>query len=483
LRALPVAALLVFSFCFCSDARAEVDFVQVGPLDSGFLTIPNTTFNNYLFCFGNSYYGYYPDGFQFVLGGATSTPLSADYANNLNGQWAYLEDVEAGTYTFSSNSFDPWPNESGYRCVLVEGALEFSIIQSYSNTMGSSFASALADFQAGDVLFMGARTDSWDIGTNNLFVYEPGVYYEYQRYMERYSSSMTAWGIASTTADHFDMTPPPKYSLTYDVLRFEGEPEGCAEGFIEVGPYCVKDRGLIAGYLYPLAPYECYVNQSCQMPFYYNQNYIPDDTNTINFYLGPTGSSTFVASSTIVDYNDMLTMAGGSSFYHTFTTPGKFNGRFVVAADDQDADGAWVSYMDFDILVASSSPASSTIDSLIQKASGYLKNAFPFNFFFAIKSAWTAASSSTLPTDLDFLDATDDNGDISVNLPAITPGSPTSTLVLYSDSFIATSTAAAIKGASKWVFHGLLAALIVLIGIKIYKEFFGINSDEEEKDA
>jgi hypothetical protein len=259
--------------------------------------------------------------------------------------------------------------------------------------------------------------------------------------------------------------------------------EECAEGFIAVGEYCVKDRGLIAGYLYPLAPYECYVNQSCQMPFYYNQNYIPNDTNTINFYLGPVGSSTFVASSTIVDYNDMLTMAGGSSFYHTFTTPGKFNGRFVVAADDQDADGAWVSYMDFDILVASSSPASSTIDSLIQKASGYLKNAFPFNFFFAIKSAWTAASSSTLPTDLDFLDATDDNGDISVNLPAITPGSPTSTLVLYSDNFIATSTAAAIKGASKWVFHGLLAALIVLIGIKIYKEFFGINSDEEEKDA
>lgn len=252
----------------------------------------------------------------------------------------------------------------------------------------------------------------------------------------------------------------------------------CAIGFEAIGNLCIRQDSFIEGYFNTFTPYQCILNENCELYYYYNQNYVPEDTNIMNLYLGYGTSSQFLASSTIEDFSDIDKMAGGSYMPFVGTSTGKYIGYLIASSSD------WIFASPVEIWVAASSSdveATSTIDKLIQKGANYLKNAFPFNFFFAFKTAWASASSSTLPTELAFLDPTDSNGDVSVNLTSVVPGAPTSTLILYSDNYIATSTAAAIKGVSKWAFHGLLLGLIILVGIKSYKELFGIQTPTEEE--
>jgi len=105
------------------------------------------------------------------------------------------------------------------------------------------------------------------------------------------------------------------------------------------------------------------------------------------------------------------------------------------------------------------------------------QNLFPFNVPIKIKNCWTQSASSTLPTDIAWLNATDTNGDLTIEIPANWNRGATGTkLIIWGDSIFKngdTKLAAVfvkIRSLSTYLFWLTFIITMWNIGKNIYNE-------------
>lgn len=183
------------------------------------------------------------------------------------------------------------------------------------------------------------------------------------------------------------------------------------------------------GYLNFQSKYQCNRDDSCVLRFFYNQEYIPEDTNEISLSYGVYPDITVVATSTIEDFS-LIGKSDGRSFISfdiASTTPRGTYEYFVNAEADDDS---WVFSAPIYLEVFNESeylnPYPEIEEFEMWGSEWYFKllSIFPFNIPTSFIIAWNNSATAELPEDLEFLDMADEQGNFNASFPKQWLGTP-----------------------------------------------------------
>ena len=183
------------------------------------------------------------------------------------------------------------------------------------------------------------------------------------------------------------------------------------------------------GYLNFQSKYQCNRDDSCVLRFFYNQEYIPEDTNEIRLSYGVYPDITVVATSTIEDFS-LIGKSDGRSFISfdiASTTPRGTYEYFVNAEADDDS---WVFSAPIYVEVFNEgeylNPYPEMEEFEMWGSEWYFKllSIFPFNIPTSFIIAWNNSATAELPKDLEFLDMADVQGNFNASFPKQWLGTP-----------------------------------------------------------
>ena len=183
------------------------------------------------------------------------------------------------------------------------------------------------------------------------------------------------------------------------------------------------------GYLNFQSKYQCNRGDSCVFRFFYNQEYIPEDTNEIRLSYGVYPNITVVATSTIEDFS-LIGKSDGRSFISfdiASTTPRGTYEYFINAEADDDS---WVFSSPIYLEVFNEdeylNPYPEMEEFEMWGSEWYFKllSIFPFNIPTSFIIAWNNSATAELPEDLEFLDMADELGNFNASFPKQWLGTP-----------------------------------------------------------
>lgn len=360
----------------------------------------------------------------------TAFQHNAEYSWGWNNAIFYLVDVPTGDFGIDLNT------TGVVSCVWVASNILEGQFIDYTNPGVGNFNTFSTTTDATTLVLH--FTDNpwgsytwWNNSYTDLMLFSKDIYYHHGEYNafnifgfdtatppEQYSD--IDWGSESFTIT-LDRKSQANGTIFYSTLLFDSPEDEVPSDLPD------PDTGRY-GYFYFNNSYSCASNSSCTIRYNYNQNYIPEDTNVMSL---KNSGGTVVATSTIENLAVLGKSYGDSFITLTLgtTTPGVYQ---YYATAEEDTDDLWVFSAPIIINVFDGSipvelfpdlPEEEASSSNIFLNTGKswwnkLKNIFPFNFPVALLTAWESSESTTLTADLEFLDMTEDNGDINAHFPA-----------------------------------------------------------------